>query len=193
VKGAVTWESIVQSGSIDLATETRAFMISDPQVVRAEDDLLPLVHSIATKGFVLVKQSNNEISGLITAADISEEFLNRTSPFFLLGEVEARIRRILQSKINTVEMTELLDRDPSRPVSDVSDLSFGEYVRLFQRPDVWSRFQWSADHREFTGALDDVREVRNDVMHFSPDQVEEERLAAVRSFLIWLKGLERQA
>jgi hypothetical protein len=48
-------------------------------------------------------------------------------------------------------------------------MNFGEYVRLLENPANWSKLQLALDRVVFTKMLNGVRLVRNDVMHFDPD------------------------
>lgn len=58
----------------------------------------------------------------------------------------------------------------------VFDLTFGEYIRLLERNDSWSKLGLRIDRKLFIGNLDKVRQIRNDVMHFDPDGIEEEKI-----------------
>jgi len=54
----------------------------------------------------------------------------------------------------------------------------------------------SVDRRAFIEKLNEVRRIRNDIMHFSPDGVADEDLTTLRrfsQFLQRLRELERQA
>jgi hypothetical protein len=82
-------------------------------------------------------------------ADIAEEFENRARPFFLLGDIERRLRRLrrLVSRIPS----ELLPSDaPSSP----EDMTFGQYQRLFERQVVWDSFQWKLDRALYVTQID---------------------------------------
>jgi superfamily I DNA and RNA helicase len=70
------------------------------------------------------------------------------------------------------------------------DLTFGEYERLLESPDRWERLGWAIDRQTFCGALREIREIRNDVMHFSPDPLEESQIDSLRVFIKWLRVLD---
>jgi len=70
---------------------------------------------------------------------------------------------------------------PTRPLQDVADLTFGDYVRLFEDQRVWAKLNLSIDRVVLTRLLDDVRKVRNDVMHFDPDPMTSDELAILKS------------
>jgi hypothetical protein len=56
-----------------------------------------------------------------------------------------------------------------------SDLLFFRkpYVRLVQNEENWSKLGLAIDRVEFARVLDRVREIRNDVMHFDPDGLDD--------------------
>jgi hypothetical protein len=81
-------------------------------------------------------------------------------------------------------------KDTSREVESVDDLTLGEYVRLLENPDHWKRMNWAADRRVFTDALREVRDIRNDIMHFTPDPLDPDQVDALRLFIKWLRILE---
>ncbi len=86
-------------------------------------------------------------------------------------------------------------RDPSddeREVGDVSDLTFGEYIRLLEEPSRWEKLNLRLDRVIFVKALDDVRQIRNDVMHFDPDPIPPEEIIKLRDFAGMMQVL-RQA
>jgi hypothetical protein len=53
-------------------------------------------------------------------------------------------------------------------VKGAADLTFGEYERLLQRPDLWPRLRLEKrlDREAFVERLGEVRILRNRVMHF---------------------------
>lgn len=79
--------------------------------------------------------------------------------------------------------------DTERSAGAVSDLTFGEYIRLLESEDRWKRLNLEIDRVEFLARLNQIREVRNDVMHFDPDGLEPSELTALRDFAKFLKSL----
>ena len=45
----------------------------------------------------------------------------------------------------------------------------GEYQRILDDPGVWAGLGWPLDRSAFIERLDEIRQIRNDVMHFKPD------------------------
>jgi hypothetical protein len=45
----------------------------------------------------------------------------------------------------------------------------GEYQRVLADPGIWTKLGWPLDRATFIERLDEIRHIRNDVMHFNPD------------------------
>ena len=62
----------------------------------------------------------------------------------------------------------------------MADLTFGECVRLIEHPQIWGKLNLKIDRVVLTKLLEDVRKVRNDVMHFDPDPMTTDELATLK-------------
>ena len=190
LRGAVTWESIAQT-SMRLAKPQIRDCVIPAELVRFEDDLIQHIPQIVRSGYVFVQKHDRTISGLVTTADLSEEFGRRATPFFLIGEIERRLRRALDRLFSGAELAEVRDsHDTRREVESASDLTIGECSRLLENPARWSKTGWQADKPIFMEALNSVRQMRNEVMHFSPDLLDDDEISQLRSFITWLKFLD---
>jgi hypothetical protein len=132
-------------------------------------------------GYVLVRQRDRRITGIVTSSDLSLQFQALAEPFLLLREIELHVRRLMRGKV-TIEDFALLDSPApaGRPPHDIADLTFGEYVRLFQHPQICQKLNLRIDGVVLTKLLEDVRKVRNDVMHFDPDPMTPDELGTLR-------------
>ena len=190
LRGAASWESIAQAQLRDSQCSLLDALIpSDP--VDLDDDLLGLIPRIVASGFVFVRAKDRRISGIVTMADLSLEFSNLATPFFLLGEIERRLRRRINECFDEEELGVAKDQeDQDRQIFSADDLTFGEYGRLLENPDRWTKLGWPVDRKTFTAGLDEIREIRNDIMHFSPDPLAETQLYALKAFIKWLRILD---
>jgi hypothetical protein len=126
-------------------------------------------------------QRDRRITGIITASDLSLQFQSLSEPFLLLREIELHIRRILGTKVNESDFQILESVAPAnRRVSQIEELTLGQYIRLFQHPDVWTKLALSIDAVEFVQLLDQVREIRNEVMHFDRDPMTKDQLDTLK-------------
>jgi CBS domain-containing protein len=187
ILGAISWESIGRRAISNQLRSVRDATVAALEV-HLEDDLLPLLPRVADAGYVLVRARDNTLSGIITAADVTEEFDALASPFLLLGELERRLRLVLTERFEPGELAKYrAPEDGDREIAGPDDLSLGEIVRLLEREDAWDRLGWSADRTIFIQSLHEVRVVRNRLMHFSPDLPTSDEVMQMRNMLAFLK------
>ena len=120
--------------------------------------------------------------GLITASDFNDQFRNLAEPFLIVGEIENGIRRLLHGKFSTEELDQAKFPGDERTIETIADLTIGECIHLIQSQQNWQKLNVPLDRAEFVKQLDRVRAIRNDVMHFDPDGLEESDLNLLRGF-----------
>jgi hypothetical protein len=81
--------------------------------------------------------------------------------------------------------------DSARTIENVEDLSFGDYLRLLENRERWERLGLQIDRPTFVKDLDEVRMIRNDVMHFDPEGIGEPEVTKIRKFAEFLRLLEK--
>jgi predicted transcriptional regulator len=190
VKGVVSWKTIGSRLSLKKDCVTARDCMEPAHVVSIEESLFSAIEIIAAHDYVLVKGTDQQISGIITASDFNEQFRKLAEPFLLVGEIENGIRRMLHGKFTVTELKAACDPDGnSDKVEGVADLTFGDYIRLIQEEGQWKKLKLEIDRVEFIKRLDKIRELRNDVMHFDPDGLEPEDLATLTEFAQFLKRL----
>ena len=188
--GVVSWDSIGQARMHSAECTTREAMV-EITVIRADDNLLQHVPLIVRDGFALVRDEKRLIVRLVTTTDLSSAFLQLTSPFLMIGEIERRLRRVISDNFSIEEIADTRDPgDKGRVVKSADDLSFGEYVRLLQSAENYARLNWRYDRKLFLESLDKLRSVRNEVMHFSPDPLGQEDTDEIENLLRWMTRVQ---
>ena len=191
VKGVISWESIGKRLALGLpCTTVRDCMEEKYPEIQSDDSLLSAIQRIEEDEYVLVRNPENQISGIVTSSDLSREFHRLGEPFLLIGEIENYIRIIIQRNFTLVELADAKDpSDEHRQVEYVSDLTFGEYIRLIDNEKSWEKLSLNIDKAWFVKELQRIRLIRNDVMHFDPDGIVEEDVDALRTFTGLLQEL----
>jgi hypothetical protein len=62
-------------------------------------------------------------------------------------------------------------------------MTVGQYKAVLGNPDCWQQLGWPLDQAQFVKRLDEIRRVRNNVMHFNPDPPKPADVAKLRIFL----------
>jgi hypothetical protein len=161
--------------------------------IPSDSSLFEAIQQIVAHECVLVRDATRKVTGIVTTADLGMQFAQLGEPFLLLGQIENHIRSLIANKFTKAELAAVRDpADSGRKIEDVSDLTFGEYVRLLQNPKQWTKFGVPIDRKTFTEQLRDIAEIRNDVMHFHPDGVGPDDLAVLRKCARFLGELEKK-
>jgi len=191
VRGAVSWESIAQERLRNPHAEHVRDCLIAAKLVRPGDHLLDVVPDVVDQGFVFVQAADSRLLGIVTMADLSVQFASLANPFVLIGEIERWMRRALDGSFAPAELVGAVDaNDPDRDIESAANLTLGEMIRVLQFPQNWERLGWAAvDRNVFLEALDDVRRIRNETMHFSPDPLSDEDLEALSKLLRWIRHL----
>ena len=164
--GAVSWRSIARAGLSKSRITLTDATVSLPKVVHANDDLLGQIDSIYRTDFVFVRDEDQRISGIITAADLTVQFRNLTEPFFQLGEIEGRLRRCIDRVFSAEELRAATG---DKRLDSAENMTFWQYRQLLDDDTRWKRMGWHVDRETFIDYLEAARKVRNRVMHFGEE------------------------
>jgi CBS domain-containing protein len=194
INGAISWKTIGKR----LSHENNLVEVKDAMeaAVSLEDTegLFKATKLIIEHEFVFIRSSvDKKVTGIVTATDLSEQFQFLSEPFLLIGQIENQIRNLMNGKY-PVEVLQGVCSDTEQVrkerIQSVADLTFGEYLRIIQSPDNWEKLGLRVDRAVFCNEMDKVREIRNDVMHFDPDGIDEEQYDQLRRFSRLLDELE---
>ena len=190
VKGVVSWKSIGERMGLGVTGKFVREFMDGHEEISSSASMFDAIPKIVSLDYVLVRADDKTISGIITSADLSVQFMTLSEPFLLLSEIENLIRSMIENKFTKEELRQACDSaDSTREVDSVADMNFGEYIRLLENEDRWSKFNIAIDRAEFCRQLDQIRRIRNDVMHFDPDGVSDEDQKALRDFAKFVKRL----
>jgi hypothetical protein len=194
VLGMVSWKSIGSRLATGSACTTVQDAIGPVTVVPSQASIFQVAELVAQHEVVLVQESQTDpkVNGILTSTDLAIQFGQLGEPFLLLGEIENRLRQSIDGKFTTDELKAGGDpNDTARTINGVFDLTFGEYVRLLQSPERFERCYRQIDRSVFIEQLEQVRGIRNDIMHFDPEGIGEEELDSLRRFAAFLGELAK--
>jgi len=180
--GAVTWQSIAMARHINADATLHDCMIEAPEIAY-DRDLVDVLGILQSAGFVFVRNELGEISGIVTAADLAHAYGDMATPFFLIGELDQLLRHIIRKHIDLVDVVALCDKLGSREIKSFDQLTMGDYERTLQNPDAWVQLGARLDRVSFCARLATIREIRNDIMHFNPEDIPAKTVDMLRNFL----------
>lgn len=186
-EGAVTWRSIARARFKDSDAPFTAAIVH-ATTLAYDTELNRVLGALQAEDFVFVRNDHNEISGIVTAADVVQLYGELATPFLLIGELDQELRRIVTA-IDLDTVCTLCDSSGTRKISSHDDLTMGDYQRVLDDPACWAKLGWPLDRAAFVARLDELRQLRNDIVHFNPDPVPDgtvnmlrHMLAAIRTF-----------
>lgn len=194
VNGIISWKTIGARMSLDRPCEWVRDCTEPAKKVAQTTPLFDVIRIIAESGYVLVQESetNNKIIGIVTAADLSNQFAQLAVPFLLSGQIEGHLRNLVHGKFSVPEMQQecsVSQASNGKSITGAADLTLGDYHRLLSKRERWDKLKLNVDRIEFLKHLESVRKIRNSVMHFSPDGLSEEDLQTLHDAANFLDAL----
>lgn len=186
LRGAVTWKSIAQARHANLSASFSDAIVRAHEA-RYDQELIDVLGTLEASDFVFVRDEKNSVAGIVTTADVVHAYGELATPFFLIGELDQMLRHVISHTFSLEEVTSLCDSDGARAVRSFDDLDMGDYQRMLENPAMWSKLGWPLDRVAFVKRLDQLRDVRNDVMHFNPDPLPPDSVEKLRNILSLLR------
>ena len=186
LRGAVTWQSIAYARHAN-PDAGFADAIIPAREARYDQELVEVLSDLETWDFVFVRDEKNAVAGIVTTADVVGKYRELSTPFILIGELDQVLRQLIAHTFTLEEVTSLCDADGSRSVKSFDDLDMGDYQRVLENPERWAKLDWPLDRTTFIKRLDDLRVIRNNVMHFNPEPLPANTVDRLRYILKLLR------
>ena len=126
------------------------------------------IDMIEKYGFFFVRDTDDRVCGLVTAADLTAAYRRLTTPYFQLGEIERRLRHCINTHFSTDQMRAAVSRNKNR-INSADDMDFGQYKEVLGNDARWGDLGFGFDQVTFIDQLDKARKVRNKIMHFGKE------------------------
>lgn len=193
IVGFITWESIgyaITNG--ESSEDAKDYIDLEYTILKYDTPLLKAIKTVIEKEYVIVQKKDKSISGIITLADVSSQFLTLTEPFLILEEIENLIRLLLNDKFLIQELIDFCQNEnDDKGIESIDDLTFGQYIRLIEKPENWEKLKLKIERVTFIIQLNVVREIRNDIMHFDPEGITVEQKQALINMAKFLTGIRK--
>ncbi|MBF9131872.1 CBS domain-containing protein [Plantactinospora sp. S1510] len=180
--GAVSWKSIAQAQHSN-PNAPFGSMVAPAQVFDYDVRLLRVMDILRREEFVFVRDFDGTISGIITAADVVHTYDETATPFLLIGEVDQELRRAILNAFDLETVQRACTRAKMWAPKSFERMTMGTYQTVLNDPDCWQQLAWPLARTVFIKRLDELRKIRNTVMHFNPDPVKPADVARLRYFL----------
>ncbi|HXW33887.1 MAG TPA: protein kinase [Acidimicrobiales bacterium] len=182
LKGAVSWKSIAKARNANPGAKLSAAIVK-AEVVPYTADLISMLPVIEHQEFVFVHGPDRSVTGIVTLADVVEAYGQMASPFFMIGRIDQRLRRIIEDRIDLSTVIALIDPSGRRSISSYGRLTMGDYQRILENPDCWAKLGWPLHREIFCNRLEKIAKIRNNIMHFNNDPLPDDILSMLQNFI----------
>jgi CBS domain-containing protein len=191
LRGAVTWESIAWARHANPDAPFSKAII-EAQEVRYDKDLVEALPKLDDSGFIFVRNDLNEVAGIITTADVVGTYEETATPFILIGQLDQVLRRLIHRIVTLDELQALCDPENRRDLDSYDKLELGDYQRILESPEYWKRLKSPFDRVAFIQRMNELRLIRNNIMHFNPAPPDPQTIPKLRNMLRVLRVFEDQ-
>ncbi len=132
--------------------------------------------------FIFVRDVKNAVAGIVTPADVVHAYGELATPFFLIGELDQLLRQVIVRTFKLEEVISLCGSGTRSPES-FDDLTLGHYRRVLENADSWEKLRWPLDRLTFVRRLEELRQLRNDIMHFNNPDLPTDAVDKLRNFI----------
>jgi len=171
LKGVISWKSIGRNSARGHKIHTVNDCMEKAEVLDDNEMLIKHIQLIAEKEYSFIRDKTKKIYGILTTYDMTIHFNNLVEPFLLLGMIEGELREIIETYIPKSDYSYYFSvKEHSERRKTIKDLTFSEYITVLCSEDNWEKLDLPTISKEIVMShLDKVREIRNKVMHFHPE------------------------
>lgn len=165
--------------------------LDTPVYISTNESILRAIEIVTENDYALVKSAkSNGVVGIITAYDIGNLFVDFSQGFLLAGECEAKLRQILTKAASLDELKSSKNtNDKKREIKNIIDLTFNEYITVLNNDNVWGKINTTVDKKQLNTLLEEVRDIRNKIMHFKPSGISPEDIQKLEALNRLLKSI----
>ncbi|WP_370617191.1 CBS domain-containing protein [Mumia qirimensis] len=186
VPDAVTWQSIARERHVHPQGGLAGAVVS-ATTLSYDTELIDVLRILESEDFVFVKDMTNKVTGIVTTTDVVRAYGQLATPFFLIGELDQLLRRVIADNFTMDEVRSTCAGDSGRNLQTYDELTMGDYEYMLRNGTHWSTLGWPLDRATFIARLSELREIRNDLVHFNPDPLPEHTVTQIRYMIQVLK------
>ena len=190
--GVVSWKSIVEflaAPDTSLDSEIRNCLEATGIQMSRNAPLFEATAQVLREGYVLVKGEPGKVGGIVTTSDLAEKYEVLALPFLMIGEIEGYFRQRIHSRLSQSQIDDALSRaDDQRDNQDNHGLTFADYITLVGSNDTWNLLGLvRVDRNVLNEHLEWLRIQRNDIMHFTIDELRPSDLAKLKRLVDYFR------
>ena len=190
IAGAITWKGVARLLTQGIQGALVKSCITKAPEISINASLLDALGELSNHEFLLVLDEQRLLTGIITHADITEDFSKLGEPFLLLGEIEKSLRKLILPVFDRAKHLIVIERMESIDISSPADFTLGNFLQALSDTKLWEALQLPLlDRRSFIEELDEINKLRNCIMHFRAPFLERPLVKRIRRFRCFLNYL----
>jgi CBS domain-containing protein len=191
VKGVFSWKSLAHRLTFEKRPVTVKEAMETAVIIGTRRSLFEAARIVADSDYVLIQDEDGSICGILTASDLSLTFSDRSEPFLLLEQIEKQLRNRIKGKVSQDEIRAVLRFTVDAAVAgEIHRLGLGDYIRLFKQGEIWKKIGLFVDQEIFVKKLEEVKSIRNTVMHFNPNGLVSQDVSILREFASFMRQIQ---
>lgn len=191
--GVVSWESMGRTLVRDSQATLKDCLDDRWRPVRLTDELLSIIPQVNERGYAVVLDERDHVSGIVTGADLGELLAGIAKPFLEFEIIENLLREIVtalkRANVLSVEEIAALLPPSDKPADrEAQEFTFGELEQIICSKLVWPRLNSTFDREALLEQLQSAARIRNLLMHFrtlsDKDNEVVSRLSSLRKVIV---------
>ncbi|MGW1059080.1 restriction system modified-DNA reader domain-containing protein [Micromonospora rubida] len=180
--GVVSWKTITKARAQNPDASFSDAIDTDVHVFDYDRRLVDALNVLLEYEFIFVRSHERKIVGIITAADVVKTYHETATPFILIGEIDRELRQLIREAFEEARIRDVCVR-AGLTFDAIDKMSISHYNAMLGNDDCWTELGWRLERKRLVRRLDEIREVRNRVMHFNKDAVRAGDVDMLQNFL----------
>ena len=190
ISGAITWKGITRHLTQGIQCSLVKSCVTKAPEISINASLFDALNELSKHEFLLVLDEQKSLTGIITHADITEDFSKLGEPFLLLGEIEKSLRKLILPVFERAKHLIVKEGMASIDIRSPADLTLGNFHQVLSDPRLWEALQLPLlDRGAFIEELAVIMQLRNRIMHFREPFLERPLVERIRRFKYFLNYL----
>ena len=128
LSGTISWTSIGSRLALGRECKYVRECMDPAQEVQATTPLFEAIATITEHGYVLVRGTDRRITGIVTATDLSLQFMQLAGPFLFVGEIEGHLRHMIHGKFTLEQLRAASTPEEASNIEGSGDLDLGRIL-----------------------------------------------------------------
>jgi CBS domain-containing protein len=180
--GVVSWKTITKARAQNPDATFSDAIDKDVQIFEYDKRLIDILPTLLAYEFIFVRNHERKIAGIVTASDVVKTYHQTATPFILIGEIDRELRQLIREGFDESVIRDVCVKS-GLTFDGVDRMSISHYKAVIGNDECWGQLGWRLERKRLVNRLEDIRKVRNRVMHFNKDSDKPGEVDMLQNFL----------